>query len=100
MKLADPTLLKSQCYIDGRWVGAAERDVTNPATGEVIAKVPVFGTAETREAIAAAERAFKPWAAKTAKERSAIMRRWFDLIIENADDIALLMTSEQGKPLA
>ncbi len=100
MKLADPTLLKTQCYIDGEWVGTAERDVTNPATGEVIAKVPVFGGAETCAAIAAAERAFGPWAAKTAKERSAILRRWYDLIIENADDIALLMTSEQGKPLA
>ena len=100
MKLADPTLLKTQCYVDGRWTGTPERAITNPATGETIAKVPVFGAAETRAAIAAAERAFRPWAAKTAKERSAILRRWYDLIMANADDIALMMTSEQGKPLA
>ncbi|MEJ8572925.1 NAD-dependent succinate-semialdehyde dehydrogenase [Microbaculum marinum] len=100
MKLKDPSLLKTQCYVNGQWTGTGQTAVTNPATGEEIARVPHFGAEETREAIEAAEAAFKPWAAKTGKERSKILRRWFDLMIENRDDIALIMTSEQGKPLA
>ncbi len=94
------TLLKNQCFIDGKWVGKPEIPVTNPATGEEIAKVPRSGTAETKQAIDAAEKAFKTWSKLLAKERSAILRKWFDLQIAHADELALLLTSEQGKPLA
>jgi succinate-semialdehyde dehydrogenase/glutarate-semialdehyde dehydrogenase len=100
MKLADPTLLKRQCLIDGAWVGEGVDAIRNPANGALIAKVPRFGHAETVRAIEAAERAFGPWAKTLPKERARILRRWFDLIIANRDDIALIMTSEQGKPLA
>jgi succinate-semialdehyde dehydrogenase/glutarate-semialdehyde dehydrogenase len=99
MKLADPTLLKRQCLIDGAWVGEGVDAIRNPANGALIAKVPRFGHAETVRAIEAAERAFGPWAKTLPKERARILRRWFDLIIANRDDIALIMTSEQGKPL-
>ena len=100
MQLKDAALLREAAYIDGAWLGTPVNAVTDPATGKVLAKVPDFGAEETRQAIDAASRAFGPWSQKTAKERSVILRRWFDLIIANADDIALLMTSEQGKPLA
>ncbi len=103
LKLNDPSLLRQQCYVDGTWIDAdagGEVDVTNPATGEVIGTVPSLGTAETRRAIEAASAAFPAWAAKTAKERAAILRRWNDLMLLNADDLATLMTAEQGKPLA
>ena len=100
MKLADPSLLKSQCLVDGKWVGEGTRPIANPATGAVLAKTPRFGEAETVGAIEAAQRAFGPWAKTLPKERAQILRRWFDLIIANRDDIALIMTSEQGKPLA
>ena len=100
MKLADPSLLKSQCLVDGKWVGEGTRPIANPATGVVLAKTPRFGEAETIGAIEAAQRAFGPWAKTLPKERAQILRRWFDLIIANRDDIALIMTSEQGKPLA
>jgi len=103
MHLKDPTLLRQLCYVDGEWRKAdsgAAIDVTNPATGEVIGTVPKFLGKETRAAIAAAKRAFPAWAAKTAGERAAILRRWNDLMLANADDLALIMTSEQGKPLA
>jgi succinate-semialdehyde dehydrogenase/glutarate-semialdehyde dehydrogenase len=100
MKLADPSLLKSQCLVDGKWVGEGTRLIANPATGAVLAKTPRFGEAETIGAIEAAKRAFGPWAKALPKERAQILRRWFDLIIANRDDIALIMTSEQGKPLA
>ncbi len=100
MKLADPSLLKDKCLVDGKWVGEGTRPIANPATGEVLAKTPRFGEAETNDAIEAAQRAFGPWAKTLPKERAQIMRRWFDLIIANRDDIALIMTSEQGKPLA
>src|ERR1700677_1235198 len=100
MKLADPSLLKSQCLVDGKWVGEGTRPIANPATGAVLAKTPRFGEAETIGAIEAAQRAFGPWAKTLPKERAHILRRWFDLIIANRDDIALIMTSEQGKPLA
>jgi succinate-semialdehyde dehydrogenase/glutarate-semialdehyde dehydrogenase len=99
MKLADPTLLKRQCLIDGAWVGEGVDAIRNPANGALIAKVPRFGHAETVRAIEAAEKAFGPWAKTLPKERAKILRRWFDLIIANRDDIALIMTSEQGKPL-
>jgi succinate-semialdehyde dehydrogenase/glutarate-semialdehyde dehydrogenase len=94
------TLLKTQAYIDGAWVGEPTTPVTDKATGEVIAHVPALGAAETKQAIAAANAAFKPWSRLLAKERSQILRRWYDLIIEHADELALLLTVEQGKPLA
>lgn len=103
MQLKDASLLKQQVFIDGQWVGAdsgATITVTDPATGEVLAKVPDVGAAETGRAIAAAEKAQKAWAARTGKERAAILRRWFDLMVANTDDLAYLMTREQGKPLA
>ena len=103
LKLNDESLLRQQCYIDGGWCDAdsGERiDVFNPATGAVIATVPNMGAAETRRAIDAANLGWGGWRAKTAKERSAILRRWSDLMLANADDLALIMTSEQGKPLA
>ncbi len=100
MKLADPSLLKDKCLVDGKWVGEGTRPIANPATGAVLAKTPRFGEAETIGAIEAAQRAFSPWAKTLPKERAQILRRWFDLIIANRDDVALIMTSEQGKPLA
>jgi len=100
MKLADPSLLKDKCLVDGKWVGEGTRPIVNPATGVALAKTPRFGEKETTHAIEAAQRAFGPWAKKLPKERAQILRRWFDLIIANRDDIALIMTSEQGKPLA
>ncbi len=99
MKLQHSSLLKQQCFINGEWTGAPGFEVTNPATGEVIAHVPKFGRAETAKAIAAAKAAFPAWSGRTAKERSAVLRRWFDLQIEHADDLAAIMTAEQGKPL-
>jgi succinate-semialdehyde dehydrogenase/glutarate-semialdehyde dehydrogenase len=100
MKLQRASLLKTQCFINGQWTGEPGLEVANPATGKLIASVPRFGKAETASAIAAARAAFPAWAARTAKERSAILRRWFDLQIEHADDLAAIMTAEQGKPLA
>jgi len=94
------TLLKTQAYIDGAWVGAPTMPVTDKATGEEIARVPALGAAETKAAVEAAHRAFKPWSQRLAKERSQILRRWYDLIVEHADELALLLTTEQGKPLA
>jgi succinate-semialdehyde dehydrogenase / glutarate-semialdehyde dehydrogenase len=103
LQLKNMTLLKNKGLIDGQWVGAdsgATFAVTDPATGATLVEVADMGAAETRRAIAAASRALPAWKAKTAKERSAILRRWNDLLIAHADDLALLMTSEQGKPLA
>jgi succinate-semialdehyde dehydrogenase/glutarate-semialdehyde dehydrogenase len=103
MNLKDPGLLKNQCYIDGQWVGAdsgAVREVRNPATGELLATVPYAGAAETRRAIDAASRAFAPWRAKTAEQRARLLRRWYELMLANQEDLACLMTAEQGKPLA
>ena len=103
LKLNDRTLLRSRCLIDGAWVGADDGrtlDVTNPASGEKIASVPLAGAGETRRAIAAAERAMAGWKAQTAEARSRALRRWFDLLVANQEDLALIMTSEQGKPLA
>ena len=94
------TLLKTQSYIDGTWVGEPRMAVTDKATGEEIARVPDLGAAETNAAIEAAHRAFRPWSQRLAKERSRILRRWYELIIEHADELALLLTKEQGKPLA
>jgi succinate-semialdehyde dehydrogenase/glutarate-semialdehyde dehydrogenase len=100
MNLSGPSLLRSQCLIDGKWVGEGVDVIHNPATGALIAKVPRLGEAQAVDAIEAAARAFPLWARRTAKERGAVLRRWFELIIANRDDIALIMTSEQGKPLA
>ena len=99
--LKDKSLLKDKCYIDGKWLGgAATIDVTNPVNDDVICTVPRLGTAETKLAIAGAQRAQKEWAKKTAKERAGIMRKWFNLMMENQEDLAQIMTAEQGKPLA
>jgi len=103
MQLTDSSLLRQQCYVDGAWIDSDSGDtieVTNPATGEVLATVPKLGAAETRRAIEAADAAWGPWRAKTAKERANILRTWFNLMIDNTDDLGVLMTAEQGKPLA
>src|SRR6266850_2035425 len=95
-------LLPGQCYIDGGWADADERKtiaVHNPATGAVLGTVPRMGGAEAKRAIVAAERAWPAWRAKTAKERAAILRKWFDLMMANQEDLAQIMTAEQGKPL-
>ncbi|PLR22903.1 succinate-semialdehyde dehydrogenase (NADP(+)) [Caulobacter zeae] len=94
-------LVETEAFIDGLWIeGEATFEVTNPADGTVIAKVADLGAGETRVAIEAAHRAFPAWAARTAKERGAILRKWSDLMLAHADDLARLMTAEQGKPLA
>lgn len=99
--LKDGKLLKDRCYVAGEWIGgSAAISVTNPADDSVIGQVPKLGAAETRAAIKAAEKAQKHWAKKTAKERAAILRKWFDMMIENHEDLARIMTAEQGKPLA
>ena len=101
--LKDPSLLATQGYLAGEWVNGedgATFDVTNPARGDVIAKVADLSRAQTARAIAAADAAQKEWAAKTAKERANILRRWYDLMMENADDLGTILTAEQGKPLA
>lgn len=101
LKLKDATLLKSDAYVNGAWVkGAKTFAVTNPSTGETIADVADLTGADARAAIEAALDAFPAWAKKTAKERAAIMRKWFELIMANQDDLAAIMTAEQGKPLA
>jgi len=100
MDLNDRSLLKQQCLIGGEWVGAPTLPVRNPASGTLLARVPNLGQAETRSAIEAAAKAFPAWSAKTAKERSALLRRWYELQVANGQDLALIMTSEQGKPLA
>ena len=107
MKLIQTGLLKHQAFIGGQWVDADAANnhvpktfaVTNPATGAVVGRVPDMGVAETQRAIDAAQKALPAWSKKTAKERAIILRQWFDLIVANADDLALLMTTEQGKPL-
>lgn len=102
LALSDPALLRQAMLIDGQWVAAESGetlDVRNPATGALIARVPMAGAAETRRAIAAAARAFAGWSAKLAKERGLILRTLYDLMIAHIDDLALIITSEQGKPL-
>ena len=103
MKLNNPELLRTQSYIDGKWIDApdgAEFAVDNPANGANIAHVSNLGAKQAEQAIAAANRAFPAWRARTAKERSNILRKWFDLIIAHTDDLARIMTLEQGKPFA
>ena len=102
MQLKDKSLFRQQCYIDGAWADADSGEtlkVTNPATDEVLGTVPKMGANETRRAIEAANAAWPAWRAKTAKQRGDIIRRWFNLMLENQDDLGLLMTLEQGKPL-
>jgi succinate-semialdehyde dehydrogenase/glutarate-semialdehyde dehydrogenase len=102
LKLKDPKLLRNQCYLDGQWVdaeGGKTLAVTNPATGELLGTVPNLGAAETRRAIEAANAAWPAWRAKTAKERSGILRKWAELMVANQEDLAIIMTAEQGKPL-
>ena len=99
--LTDKGLFRQECYINGHWVGSDTRiDVTNPATGVIIGSIPSLGQKETAEAIKAAEIAQKEWAKTPAKQRGQIMRRWFDLMIQHQDDLARIMTAEQGKPFA
>lgn len=103
LNLKDPTLLKQHCYINGHWLAAdsgAVIDVTNPASGDILGTIPRMGADETRRAILGAEAALPAWRAKTAKERSVILRRWFDLMLSNQEDLATIMTAEQGKPRA
>ena len=103
IQISDPILVKTQAYINGQWVDAdngATLAVTNPANGEVIAEVAKCGTAETRRAIEAANAALPAWRQKTAKERSVYLRKWFNLMMEAQEDLAIIMTTEQGKPLA
>jgi len=101
--LKDPALLRQQCYVDGGWHDAddgATHGVANPATGGAIGAVPKFMGGETRRAIEAADRAWPAWRDRTAKERAAILRKWYELMLAHVDDLALILTSEQGKPLA
>jgi len=103
MQLNDPSLFRQQAYIDGTWQdadGGQTIEVNNPASNEILGSVPKMGAAETRRAIEAAERALPAWRDLTAKQRSQTLRRWFELIMQNQDDLARLMTLEQGKPLA
>jgi len=102
-QLKDKKLFREACYVDGGWVQSKSGgtvQVDNPATGEIIGSVPKLGAVETREAIEAANRAFAAWSKKTGKERAIVLRKWFDLMMENQEDLARLMTLEQGKPLA
>ena len=102
LTLKDATLLRDACLVAGEWVAADNGGtiaVDNPSTGAVIGHVPNMGTAESRRAIEFANAALPAWRARTAKERAAILRRWFDLMMENQDDLGAIMTAEQGKPL-
>jgi succinate-semialdehyde dehydrogenase/glutarate-semialdehyde dehydrogenase len=103
LNLKDPSLFRQQCYLDGAWVdadGKATIPVVNPATGGMLGTIPKMGGAETKRAIAAADAALPAWRAKTAKERAGILRKWFDLMMANQDDLGVIMTAEQGKPLS
>ena len=101
--LKDPKLFRDRAYVDGAWVEADSRgrfEVKNPADGLLLGAVPNMGTVEAKRAIQAAHAALPAWRALTAKERSRILRKWYDLIVANADDLAVILTTEQGKPLA
>lgn len=103
LPLQDPTLFRQANYLDGKWVeadGGKTIVVKNPATGEAIGEVPAMGAAETRRAIEAANRAQPAWRAMLAKERAAILRKLSDLMLANTEDLAVIMTAEQGKPLS
>jgi succinate-semialdehyde dehydrogenase/glutarate-semialdehyde dehydrogenase len=101
--LKDPSLLVSQAYVAGAWIDAPNGKtipVTDPADGSIIAHVPDLGPDSARRAIDTAHTVQKEWAKRTAKERSTVLKAWYDLIVQNADDLALILTTEQGKPLA
>jgi succinate-semialdehyde dehydrogenase/glutarate-semialdehyde dehydrogenase len=100
MEQTSQALIRQQCLIDGQWRGEPSTPVINPASGDAIARVPNLGAAETRRAIDAAYRAFPAWSGLLAKERAAILRRWYELQLAHAEEIAQIMTAEQGKPLA
>ena len=100
MEQTSQALIRQQCLIDGEWRGEPSTPVINPASGDTIARVPNLGAAETRGAIDAASRAFPAWSGLLAKERAAILRRWYELQLAHAEEIAQIMTAEQGKPLA
>ncbi|WP_323847081.1 NAD-dependent succinate-semialdehyde dehydrogenase [Microbulbifer magnicolonia] len=103
LDLKNASLLRNQSYVDGKWIDADSGetfDVTNPANGEIVASIADLGAAETRRAIEAADRAWPAWRDSTVKERAKILRRWYNLIIDNADDLAKILTAEQGKPLS
>ena len=103
LDLKDPSLLKQAIFINGAWSVPQACDwieVGNPSTGELVGRVPKAGRKEAVEAIEGAENAFRAWAARPAVERARVVKRWYDLIVENADDLALILTAEQGKPLA
>ena len=103
LNLKDSSLLRQQAYLNGQWCDAdqaGKHEVYNPANGNLLGSVPMMGAAETRRAIEAANAAWPAWTKKTAKERSVILRRWYELMMANADDLALILTAEQGKPLA
>ena len=102
ISLKDPQLFRTQAYVDGAWAdaeGGKTFPVTNPASGETLAVVPDMGASETRRAIEAADRAWPAWRAKTAKERHAVLLKWFNLMMQNQEDLAQILTAEQGKPL-
>src|SRR5204862_4198095 len=102
LSLKDQKLFRQQGYINGEWRDADSKatiNVTNPADGSVLGTIPRMGAAETRRAIEAANAALPAWRAKLAKERASVLRKWFELMIANTDDLALIMTTEQGKPL-
>ncbi|MGQ3296099.1 MAG: aldehyde dehydrogenase family protein, partial [Shinella sp.] len=100
MSLKDPSLLRQAAVVGTRWIDADSNGIAvkNPATGELVGYVPKLGAKETKEAIDAAAAAQKGWAARTAKERSGVLRKWFELMIENKDDLGRILTMEQGKP--
>ena len=103
LQLRDPSLLRSRCYVDGKWIDASDGktiDVTDPATGALIGRVPSLGAEDVRAAIDAANAAWPAWRSQTGKQRAIIMRRWFELMMANQEDLARIMTLEQGKPLA
>ena len=98
--LADPSLLRDQCLIGGMWTGVPTIPVTDPATGAAIGSIPDLDASDTRAAVCAADAALPAWRAKTAAERARILRRWFDLLTAHQDDLAMILTREQGKALA
>src|SRR5690606_6874366 len=101
--ITQSSLFRQQAFIDGAWIdadGGARFAVIDPACGQTLGQVPDMGAGETQRAIAAADAAWSGWRRRPARERAALLRRWFELIIANADELALLMTREQGKPLA
>jgi succinate-semialdehyde dehydrogenase/glutarate-semialdehyde dehydrogenase len=103
LALHDPSLFQQRCLVNGEWVGADNAEtlvIANPATGSKLGTVPAMGASETRRAITTAQAALVPWAARVAKERAAVLRRWYELIVSHADDLACILTAEQGKPLA